>query len=295
MHDASPREAYWGRSAEPHGEAAFDQALVGRLTLVRTPGPLDDRGSVAVPPNEGEGDDDPKQAATRERLNRVLTALAAGDGATGTVPQRLCQAAVGLLAVSGAASSLLSQGRLGPLLCATDEVAARLEALQLTLGTGPGVDAHHHGRVVLAPDLAGASPDRWPAFTEGALTAGARAVFAFPLQLGAIRVGVLGLYRTTPGPLSDTGFGDGVILTDVATQAILAISARAPGGLEELIDPVALRAEVHQATGMVAAQLGVGIDEAYVRMQAHAYATGRLIGEVAAAIVARQLRLDAVQ
>lgn len=248
---------------------------------------------MAVPPDEGDRDHDLRGEATRQRLSRVLAALATSDGATGTVPQRLCQAAVGLLAVSGAASSLLSQGRLGALLCATDEVAAHLEALQVTLGTGPGVDAHRHGRVVLAADLAGAAPDRWPAFTEGALTAGARAVFAFPLQLGAIRVGVLGLYRTTPGPLSDTGFGDGVILTDVATQAILAISARAPGGLEELIDPVALRAEVHQATGMVAAQIGVSIDEAFVRMQAHAYATGRLIGEVAAAVVARQLRFDA--
>lgn len=41
---------------------------------------------------------------------------------------------------------------------------------------------------------------------------------------------------------------------------------------------------------MVAAQLGVGIEEAFVRLQAHAYAAGRLIGEVGADVVARRLR-----
>jgi hypothetical protein len=163
----------------------------------------------------------------------------------------------------------------------------------MTVGEGPGRDADRTGRPVLEPDLAGASPSRWPAFTETALAAGAKAVFAFPLRIGAIRVGVLGLYRAAPGPLGDEGFGDVLLLADYSAQLILSFSTKAPpGGLDELVGPVALRAEVHQATGMVAVQLGVGVAEAFVRMQAKAFADGRLIGDVAADIVARRLRLD---
>jgi len=48
---------------------------------------------------------------------------------------------------------------------------------------------------------------------------------------------------------------------------------------------------IHQATGMVVAQLGVSAREAYVRLQGHAFANGTLLGEVAEEVVARRLRL----
>ena len=49
---------------------------------------------------------------------------------------------------------------------------------------------------MLASDLGGAEIGRrWPVFAPAARQAGAAAIFAFPLQIGAIRSGVLGLYR----------------------------------------------------------------------------------------------------
>jgi hypothetical protein len=39
----------------------------------------------------------------------------------------------------------------------------------------------------------------WPAFAPAAQLAGAAAVFAFPLQVGAIRTGVMGMYREQAG------------------------------------------------------------------------------------------------
>ncbi len=66
---------------------------------------------------------------------------------------------------------------------------------------------------MLASDLDGAeSVRRWPAFTPAAGRVGARAVFAFPLTVGAIRAGVLGLYRGSRGPLSGRQLGDVLIL-----------------------------------------------------------------------------------
>lgn len=241
---------------------------------------------MAGPAGGGEGGHDGRPSG--DRLSRVMAALADA----GVVAPGLCHATVRLLALSGGSVSLLTEGRYGATLCVTDEVAVRLDELHLMLGEGPGLDAYHQGRPVLVPDLAGALPDRWPSFTEEALGAGARAVFAFPLRMGAIRVGILGLYRTAPGALSDTGYGDGLLLADFATQAVLAVAAEATPGPGDLADPATHRAEVHQATGMVAVQLGVGLDEAFVRIQGHAYAEGRRIGEVSADVVNRRLRFD---
>lgn len=44
-------------------------------------------------------------------------------------------------------------------------------------------------------------------------------------------------------------------------------------------DAVALIAEVHQATGMIGADLGVGMDEAFALLQARSYSEGRLTVE----------------
>jgi len=78
----------------------------------------------------------------------------------------------------------------------TDEVSEQLAELHLTLGEGPCLDAAASGGPVLASDLAGGeSGRRWPVFALAARQAGAAAIFAFPLRIGAIRAGVLGLYR----------------------------------------------------------------------------------------------------
>jgi hypothetical protein len=58
-----------------------------------------------------------------------------------------------------------------------------------------------------------------------------------------------------------------------------------------LNDAASHRAEVHQASGMVAVQLGVSVADAEARLRAHAYAVNRSVVDVARDIVARRLRL----
>ena len=112
----------------------------------------------------------------------------------------------------------------------TDEVSEQLAELQLTLGEGPLLDASASGGPVLASDLAdGESGRRWPAFAPAACRAGAAAVFAFPLRIGAIRAGVLGLYRDRPGPLSDFQLGDALVFADTATMLLLDAQDQAGG------------------------------------------------------------------
>jgi AmiR/NasT family two-component response regulator len=49
---------------------------------------------------------------------------------------------------------------------------------------------------------------------------------------------------------------------------------------------------VHQATGMIAAQLNVGVAEALVRLRANAFATDRPIDQVATEVVTGRRRFE---
>ena len=175
----------------------------------------------------------------------------------------------------------------------TNEVSALIEDLQYTLGEGPCVDAYRRRVPILEPDLA-ADWTRWLAFSPPALEAGVRAVFGFPLQIGAARLGALNLYRDQPGPLTDDQHADALVLTSVATRAILALQAGARPG--ELADELDLEGEfhlvVHQASGMVAAQLDVSLSDALVRLRARAFATGRSVAEIARDVVERRARFE---
>ena len=186
-------------------------------------------------------------------------------------------------------------------LCVTDPAGEQLAELQLTLGEGPCFDVLASAAPVLAADLGGEeSGRRWPGFAPQARRLGAAAVFAFPLMIGVIRAGALGLYRGSPGPLSASAFGDGLISADAATVLLLdglhdgADGANTGGGpvLDgQAPDLVLHRAEIDQATGMLTVQLGVPAAEAFARLRAYAYAQDRRLADVASDIVGRRLRL----
>jgi hypothetical protein len=173
-------------------------------------------------------------------------------------------------------------------------VSALIEDLQYTLGEGPCVDAYQGDRPVLEPDLADRGMSRWSAFTPAAVEAGARAVFGFPLRVGAIRIGALNLYRDHDGPLDDEQHADALVLAGVAARAVLAMQADAPPGAlgAELESGSDFRFVVHQASGMVSAQLEVSVGDALIRLRAYAFAHDRPLTAVAHDVVARTLRFS---
>jgi hypothetical protein len=212
----------------------------------------------------------------------------------------VCEAAVAAVAVTGAWLSAARGTEPGHLMRVTDEVSEQLAELHLTLGEGPSLDVSASGGPVLVSDLAaGEFERRWPVFVPAARQAGAAAIFAFPLRIGAIRAGVLGLYRERPGSLSAFQLGDALVFADTATLLLLdgspdqAVGAPAAGaGLAgQPADLVLRRAEIDQATGMLTEQLGTGIADAFVRLRAYAYVNDLRLTDVARDIVARRLRL----
>jgi hypothetical protein len=230
-----------------------------------------------------------------DRVGMVLAAMASVDGDAPTVIDRVCVAAVALLSLSGAGISLMADGQLRGSAGVSEIGIAAVQELQLELGEGPGVDAWTSDAPVLEPDLAQQGTVRWPTFARAAELAGVRAVFAFPLHVGTIRIGVLMLYRDRPGPLAADVRGLGLVLADVATQVVLAVQAGAPPDTvhDLLAGEPPHWAEVHQATGVVSVQLSVSMDEAFVRLRAHAFADGRSLRAVARDVVSRRLILAA--
>ncbi len=222
------------------------------------------------------------------RVAEILTALWAASPDGSALPAGLVHGCARALPVSGVGLALMTEGGPAGTVAATDGPALELEELQYTLGEGPCVDASRSGRPVLQPDLAATAPHRWPAFAGGALAAGVAAVFAFPLRVGAIRVGVLDLYRATPGPLSAEHLREALSYADAATMLLLHLQTRArsdgvaPDALAVLDD----RAEVHQATGVVSVQAGVALAEAIVLLRARAYAEQRPVGDLARDVLA---------
>lgn len=196
--------------------------------------------------------------------------------------------------MTGAGIMLMSADIQRGSVCSSNQVSALIEELQFTLGEGPCVDAYREDRPVLEPDLAHPVSARWVAFTPAAVAAGAGAVFGFPMQVGAIRLGALNLYRDQAGALGDEQHVDALAMAGVAARAVLAMQAQAPSGAlaAELEAGLDLRSVAHQASGMAAAQLGVSVGEALIRLRAHAFANNRLLTDVANDVVARKLRFD---
>ena len=228
-----------------------------------------------------------------ERRLRIITELV-GSGAFGTETKRLCEASADVIGVSGAGIMLMSGDVPRVTVCSSNEVSALIEQLQHTLGEGPCVDAYDLDRPVLEPNLTHPANPRWIAFAIPAIAAGVRAVFGFPLQVGAVRLGALNLYRDQPGPLSDDQHADALVLADVSAAAVLMMQADAPPGrlASELEAGADLQYVVHQASGMVAAQLEVSIAHALIRLRGYSFANDRPLNGVAQDVVARRLRFE---
>jgi hypothetical protein len=223
-------------------------------------------------------------------MARVLATLSR-PGALGlaTVSPAWCADVLGL---TGIAVSVLIPGSDEELVWRSDGISAQLDDLQFMLGQGPTVDVAASGELVLEPDLANVPAQRWPVFTAAALELGVRAVFAVPLQIGAIRLGVLLAHRDSTGPMDGAAATDMLIFADAATEALLGPdpAGSMPRWLSDR--PSGYRAEVYQATGMISVQLDVPQAEALIRMRAYAFGEGRALIDVAAEVVSRRVRFS---
>lgn len=164
-------------------------------------------------------------------------------------------------------SGILHQDRVPLVTCdSTDMLGERLAELQVTLGEGPCVDVRRDGGPVFVADLD-----------------------------APIRVGVLALHRVLAGQLGSATLTDSLAFAELALGLLLDEQAGLPAtaGDAALTGGLPLHSpQVHQATGMISAQLEVGMEDAFARLRARAFAQRRPLAELAADVVARRLRFD---
>lgn len=202
----------------------------------------------------------------------------------------LCGPFVERIRITGASISVFDPAGRQSTVCTSDPIAARLDELHLEHGDGPHLDVVRTARAVSLPDVATASLA--PALGAALESLGVAALFAFPLAMGAVTVGVVSLYRLTRGDLSPEDHSVIRELTAVTAaravqQALTAAQQEStPGGAPSGPE---MRREVHQATGMLMIHLDTDATDAFARLRGHAFSTGRTLSAIARDVVSGTL------
>lgn len=213
---------------------------------------------------------------------------------------RSCRAAlhnaysVGLtLAVDAALAQRVSLAAEGPL-------AARGEALQISLGEGPCIQALTQRKAVLVPDLDDAGlTGAWPVYAQRARTQGIRAAFALCAVVRNSRTSrtspqpglVLSLYRDQSGTMSDADLQ--TVRLHVEAADLLLLTVPVPGE-DDAGDAWLLPADavVHQATGVISYRHNVSTSQALALLRAHAHTRQTELYDLARAIIRDGLHLQ---
>jgi hypothetical protein len=221
----------------------------------------------------------------------VSPALHLGDRhECSTVAEVVTACLAALPGIDGAAVAVMTGPDARQTVHASDGVIAAVEDLQFLQGQGPCWDAFATASPVLVDDLRQVQHRlRWPAYLPAVTALGVSAIFALPLAVTGVVLGVLDLYRTTPGPLPAEQLAAAGAYATAAGYALLNTEALTAD--PELTAQGWHRDEIYQAVGFVIGQLSVNSDEALLLLRAHSYARNRDLDDVCHDVVAGRLRI----
>jgi GAF domain-containing protein len=176
----------------------------------------------------------------------------------------------------------------------SNEQAHLLELLQVQNAEGPCLDSYRTGMVVRHRDLTSVSP--WPRFAAASVAAGYPSVCAVPLRLKESRIGCLNLFMTEAVELPDSDVALAQALADVASITIVQDQSTRDLDAQKTHLQHALdsRIVIEQAKGMIAARLGVGMDEAFTRLRSHARSNNQGLTDLATRLIDGSVSLDAL-
>lgn len=231
--------------------------------------------------------------SSRAALLSRLAVAVASEPISSPLTLRVCLATRSLLGAEGASITLENSTPNRVTLCATDKPAGLLENLQDVLGEGPCRDAFDLGQLV-ETRLDRSASGRWPQFVPAAeVVIGSDGIlWSIPMHAAGEIIGAVSLYRRLPGPLVEP-LDSAQFLADAAAAALIrdplafaAFTTSADNG------GWSSRAQIHQASGMLASKLHISIGDALALLRSHAFTAGIELSDVAAAVVERKLDLS---
>jgi len=225
-----------------------------------------------------------------DAFERALRALRSADVADDQLSRPFA------LALPMGGVSISTFGELCPseTVSATDEVATRIDEIQLDLSEGPCWAALSTDAPVLETDLVERPNAAWPAFNEAVRSEPVGAVFAFPVVFGPFPLGAIDVYVPQPATIEDDTVRQAMTLASAVSRRVLRRALRSIADQDDaLLDrSPSSRRVVHQATGVVLAQLDISPEDAYLLLQGHAFARRTTMRRVAEEILDGTVRFE---
>jgi hypothetical protein len=150
-------------------------------------------------------------------------------------------------------SSVTLIGEGGPLTCtAHGSGGETIDQLQYASSSGPSLTAARTRALVTVADLA--TDDRWPDLATPARADGVRSLVAVPLDVPRAEVGAVTLYLDRPGGLAPDHLLAAMALVNQSELLLGELRRRDDAGATPTVD---------RAIGVIIAQRGCGVREAY--------------------------------
>lgn len=231
--------------------------------------------------------DSARLLATLEEYARLLVT----DYSVSDALHDLVEGARDMLGIAGTGVSLAADDRLIFAIAQPDAITG-LERVQEQHQTGPCVEAYRTGQRVVVPDIR-AQRDRWPQLVEAAEQVGIEAAAGIPIRLNGTRLGALNLYDDTPRDWADEDLHAAEVLAAMAAGLIANAHRldQARTTAEQLQKALNSRVVIEQAKGIIAAEAGIPIDDAFERLRTHARSHNLPLRSVAEAVVHLRLKL----
>jgi GAF domain-containing protein len=171
-------------------------------------------------------------------------------------------------------------------MASSSERAHLLELFEVESDEGPCVECFSTGQPVSDTDLRVADP-RWARFGHRAREAGFAGVHAVPMRLRDEVIGVLNLFSTQPGSLTDADAVLGRALANVTTIGLLQQRAIHHRDIvaEQLQGALNSRVVIEQAKGVLFERLKLDMDDVFGILRSYARRTNRRLSDVARAVV----------
>ena len=168
----------------------------------------------------------------------------------------------------------------------SDDVVARVDALQFEYGQGPCVDAVRESEVVHSGDIA--RDGRWPVWgPRTASETGVRSMMCFRLFTSKDTIGALNLYADREAAFDDEDREHGLALAAHVALAIVASQQ-----IETLHVGLDTRTTIGQATGMLMERFSLSPDVAFKVLKRVSQDSNRKLRDVALELVATGILPD---